>query len=273
MWTMESAPHYLLSDDHVDYLGSVLDHQTWPIVLAIEPGHVDATARAVAHTVAAEQLATAGILCDDDYSRSGVTEPLADALSVLANPDMVVEIRRFGADGCERMCLARSADRHVFARRADSALSLGEISVSDDDELGGVVAQALGSVDAPHCPSFSAPAEELRMRLDRAVTAADYADALHATGAGDHATAIYSAAFESCTGHAEIVAIESRPGRRTQSTGAVAVYDTAKGRIMAGPSMSPEGRIWTTLSAGTHHRISQAVVLLMETLPSRRWMP
>lgn len=273
MWTMEAAPQYLLPDDHLDYLGSVLGHQTWPVVLAIEPRHQHAAELASAHILAAEQLRGAGILCDDRFVDSGVTELLSVALSILANPETVVEIRRFDASGCERMCLARTGDRHVLARRTGGAISVGEIPVSDDDELGAAVAKALGSADAPPVPSFSAPAEELRIRLDRAVTAADYADVLHATGAGDHISAVYSAAFESCTGHTEIVAIESGPGRRTQSSGAVAVYDTAIGRILAGPSTSPDGRIWTTLSAGTPHRISQAVVLLMETLPSGRWMP
>lgn len=272
MWTMEAAPEYLLTDDHLDHLGSVLGHQTWPVVLAVEPRHDHAAALESARAVAGRQLRAAGILCDDPLS-SGVIEPLATALSVLANPETVVEIRRFDSSGCERMCLARSGDRHVLARRAGAVIAVGEIAVTGADELGAAVATALGPADAPHCPSFSAPAEELRMRLDHAVTAADYADALHAIGAGDHIAGVYSAAFGSCTGHVEIVAIESSPGRRTHSAGAVAIYDTADGRIMASPSMSPDGRIWTTLSAGTSHRISQAVVLLVETLPSGRWMP
>lgn len=270
---MGAAPRYLLSDDHLELLGSILDHQTWPVVLAIEPGHDDAADLAAARTAAREQLTAAGILGDAPFACSGVTEPLADALAVLAYPETLIEIRRFDEIGCKRTCLARNGDRHVLAHRIADAVAVCEIPICDDGEVGAAVAKLLGRSDAGHHPSFSAPADELRLRLDRAATAADYADALHAIGAGERIAAMYSAAFETCSGHTEIVAIESTPGRRTQSMGAIAVYDTAKGRIMAGPSMSPDGRIWTTLSAGTPHRISQAVVLLMETLPSGRWMP
>lgn len=272
LWT-DVAPRYLLPDDHLDYLGSVLGHQTWPVVLAIEPRYDDAPALESARAAAERQLAASGILGDDPFARAGVIEPLVDALSILSNPDRLVEIRRFDATGCKRMCLARSGHRHVFAGRIGGAISIGEVTVCGDDELGTFVAGELGSADALRSPSFSAPAAELRKRLDRAATASGYSDALHAIGAGDQAAAVYSTALESCTGHTEIVAIETRPGRVMQSTGAVAVYDTDRGRIIAGPSMSPDGRVWTTLSAGTPHRISQAVVLLMETLPSRRWMP
>ncbi len=273
MWTMETAPGYELTDDHLDHLGSLLGHQTWPVVLAIGPGHEHVPARDAALLSAADQLVSLGILCDDPHADRGVAEPLADALSVLANPERLIEIRVFASEGCARSCLARQGSRHVLARRTGVGVEVREVSVHSEKDVGAIVSKHLGSAETPPLPAFSAPADELRMRLDRARSAADYTDAFHAMGAGDQMAAGYAAAFESCTGHAEIVAIESGQERTVRSAGAVAIYDTVRGRILAGPSKSPDGRIWTTLSGGSPHRISQAVELLVETLPSGRWLP
>ncbi|WP_240498496.1 ESX secretion-associated protein EspG [Williamsia sp. 1135] len=273
MWTMETAPGYELTDDHLDHLGMLLGHQTWPLVLAIEPGYEYVSARDAALSSAVDELTSLGILCDDPHAHRGVAEPLADALSILANPEMLIETRVFGSEGCARSCLARQGPRHVLARRTGVGVEVREVPVHSVRDVGAIVTKHLGVADTSALPAFSAPAGELRVRLDRARSAADYSDALHAMGAGDQVAAGYAAAFESCTAHAEIVAIESGQGRTVRSAGAVAIYDTARGRILAGPSTSPDGRIWTTLSGGSPHKISQAVELLVETLPSGRWLP
>lgn len=273
MWTMDTAFGYDLTDNHLDHLGSVLGHQTWPVVLAIEPRYDHASAREAALSAAAVELATLGIICDDPHAPAGVTEPLANALSVLSNPEMLIEVRVFGPTGGGRSCLARRGAVHVLARRTDTGVQVRDVAVHSAIDVGAIVAKVVGPAEAPALPTFSAPAEELRMRLDRARTAADYSDALHAMGGSDHVAAVYAAAFESCSGHVEIVAIETGSGGSVRSAGAVAIYETARGRVLAGPSKSPDGRIWTTLSAGSPHRISQAVGLLAETLPSGRWLP
>lgn len=273
MWTTDIAPAYDLTDDHLDHLGTLLGHQTWPLVLAIEPRYELVTVRDAAHSAAVAELTSLGILCDDPHAHRGVAEPVADALSILARPEMVIEARIFTPEGCARSCLARQGPRHVLATRTRAGVEVREVPVHSDKDVGAVISKLFGYAETPELPAFSAPAEEMRMRLDRARSAADYSDALHAMGARDHVAAGYAAAFESCTGHAEVVAVESGPGRTVRSAGAVAVYDTARGRILAGPSTSPDGRIWSTLSAAGPHKISQAVELLVETLPSGRWLP
>ncbi|MGY3552556.1 hypothetical protein ACVWY6_000737 [Williamsia sp. R60] len=273
MWIKDIAPEYRVTLTDIDYLAGLLDIQTWPTVLDVTPVHDTAVERAAAHSSASRKLLDAGIMSRDACSTVGVTEPLADALAVLANPEAVVELRRYGVEVSPRMCLARSGGRHVVAHRRSDGLTIRMLGTVDASEVGPLIAAEFGPMSAADVQSISAPAAELRERLDRAATPADYADALYAVGATHTDAARYAAAFESCVGHAEIIAREAGPGRNLRTSGAVAVYDTARGRIVASPTVSPDGRIWTTLSAGTPHRVAQATDLLMETLPTGRWMP
>ena len=273
MWIKDIAPEYHVSLSDIDYLSQVLDIQTWPTVLDVTPTHDTAVDRAAAHSSASRSLLNAGIMSRDACSTAGVTGPLADALTVLANPEAVVELRRYGNEMSARMCLARSGGKHVVAHRRPDGLTIRVRGTLDASEVGPLIAGELGAASAADVQSISAPAAELRERLDRAASAADYADALYAVGATHANAARYAAAFESCVGHAEIIAREAGPGSHSRTSGAVAVYDTARGRIVASPTTSPDGRVWTTLSAGTPHRIAQATDLLMETLPTGRWMP
>jgi hypothetical protein len=273
MWTVDTTPEFCVTDDQIDYLAAILDLQTWPVVLDLGPAHDRADAREAAHATAAQELSRAGVLCNDTYAPAGVDETLAGSLAVLANPDAVIEIRRYGVAGTMRVCVARSGPRHVLARRTHGRITVRLLALTEAAELGALVTGELGSEPAANVSSLSAPAAELGERLDRASTAADYVDAFYALGAPHPDAARYAAAFETCVGHCEIIALEMGPGMRSRTAGAVAVYDTARGRIVASPTMSPDGRVWTTLSAGTPHRIARAVALLMETLPTGRWMP
>ncbi|RKH92357.1 ESX secretion-associated protein EspG, partial [Corallococcus sp. AB030] len=42
------------------------------------------------------------------------------------------------------------------------------------------------------------------------------------------------------------------------------VFYTRKGRIVAAPSASPSGQLWTTLKPGSDHAIGQAIHQLVE---------
>ena len=280
MWATPVVCEFDLSDDQIDYLAVLLDLQTWPAVLAGGSRHEFVDEREKARAAAAAELSAAGWLTDDPHSTSGVgvTEALAEALVILSAPDVVLEIRCHRETSTGRICLARRGDHHVLATRTESGLVLRDIAIGNDLEVGQLVTRLLEPADATQVvplsvSSVSVPAGELQNRLDGAHTAAGYADALYAMGVAPADAATYALAFDACRGHTEIVAIECAPGRMRRSEGAVAVYETARGRIVAGPSMSPDGRVWSTLSPGTGHRISQAVTLLMETLPARRWLP
>ena len=275
MWATPVACEFDLSQDQIDYLASILDLQTWPSVLAVGPRHEFVYQREKAWAVAASNLYAAGLLTDDPDPAVGVsvTEAVAEALAILSRPDVFLEIRCHHDTSTRRMCLARRGDHHVLASSTESGLLFRDIPIGTDADVGQLVARLLDPSDAAQVSQVSVSADELQRRLDGAQSAADYSDALHAMGVAAADAATYAVAFDTCCGHTEIVAIECAAGRMRRSAGAVAVYDTARGRIVAGPSMSPDGQIWSTLSPGTGYRISQAVSLLMETLPARRWLP
>jgi hypothetical protein len=71
---------------------------------------------------------------------------------------------------------------------------------------------------------------------------------------------------------AEIVyyALDRNEGRITRGPAAVGVFYTKRGRIVAAPSASPSGQLWTTLKAGSDHAITQAIGQLVE-LSGDRW--
>ena len=71
---------------------------------------------------------------------------------------------------------------------------------------------------------------------------------------------------------AEIVyyALDDDEDLIARSPAAVGVFYTKRGRIVAGPSVSPAGQLWTTLKAGSDHAISQAIGQLVE-LSGGRW--
>jgi hypothetical protein len=83
---------------------------------------------------------------------------------------------------------------------------------------------------------------------------------------------LLGSALASRQAFAEIVyyALDADEDRVSRSVAAVGVFYTKRGRIVAGPSASPAGQLWTTLKAGSDHAISQAVGQLVE-LSGGRW--
>ncbi|ROZ83454.1 ESX secretion-associated protein EspG [Gordonia sp. OPL2] len=257
-------------------LGDEAGVQTWPVVLDMWSASDDAAELAHVDAAADRELHALGLVEDG--------EPIAwmaTALRVLGAAERQLEIRTVTSARTERdiprmrrVCLARNGHDHVLAARDGVAVDVRLVELSSEDEVGGLVARELDSASAPASfAGFSAPADDLAGRLADCATAHDAADALHALGApGSDAVAI-AAALMSCHTRSEIVAVSWSGGVSTQSSGALAVFDTDRGRVVASPSKSPDGRVWTTLSPGGGHRIAQAVGLLIETLPEGRWMP
>lgn len=239
--------------------------QTWPVVLDLWPDPATSDAPVMVGPV------------EDTAAIDG----LSSALHVLGAPDRTLEIRRFTASGSppaiDRICLARNGAQHVLARRQGDDVEIRHVQVTAESDVGRHVAQLL-SRDEPTStrkvsPTLSAPTDELAERLAGVRGADGLVDALHALGAPVADAVALASALSRCHTRTEIVAISHNGVGGTQSSGAVAVFDSQRGRIVASPSRSPDGRVWTTLAPGGGHRIAQAVGLLMETLPEGRWMP
>ncbi|MGC4961985.1 ESX secretion-associated protein EspG [Gordonia sp. DT218] len=262
-----------LEVDVLRRLGERAGVQTWPVVLDLWATHADSDDHAAANAVADRAIGELGLL--DGGEPTGW---LATALRVLSAPERRLEIRTMTdrpghTDGIRRICLARNGHDHVLARREGSRIELRQLAVPDESDLGGIVAREFDEAVGAGIAGFSAPADELAARLADCQNSNDTADALHALGAPSSDAIAMASTLMSCHTRSEIVAVSWTGGAGAQSSGALAIFDTDRGRIVASPSKSPDGRVWTTLSPGSGHRIGQAVGLLIETLPEGRWMP
>ncbi|WAC56414.1 ESX secretion-associated protein EspG [Gordonia sp. SL306] len=273
MHGVTSQERVALDVDVLRRLGERAGVQTWPVILDLWAAHSDSDDHAAATVGADRTIGELGLL--DGGEPTGW---LAAALRALSAPERQLEIRTMTgrpgqADGIRRMCVARNGHDHVLARREGSRIELRQLAVSHESELGAVVAREFGEADGVGIAGFSAPADELAARLVDCRNSNDTADALHALGAPSSDAIAMASALMSCHARSEIVAVSWSGGAGAQSSGALAIFDTDRGRIVASPSKSPDGRVWTTLSPGSGHRIGQAVGLLIETLPEGRWMP
>ncbi|WP_238422600.1 ESX secretion-associated protein EspG [Gordonia sp. 'Campus'] len=246
--------------------------QTWPVVL-------DLTGAAESGSAATSVRETDAVIDELGLVEHGEPSPwTATILRVLARPQREIEIRSYAESGVRRICLARNGHDHVVAVRWGDRIELSVVDVADPATLAALVRAQFDADVAERVPpaeftAFSAPADEVVTRLGRCASGAETTDALHALGATPADAMVVSSAFASCRTRTEIVASMNEDGRFAQSSGAIAVFDTDRGRIVTSPSKSPDGRVWTTLSPGSGHRIAQAVGLLIETLPGGTWMP
>ncbi|UEA58180.1 ESX secretion-associated protein EspG [Gordonia otitidis] len=261
-------------------VGARLGVACWPVVLDMLEVDDDAYRASRTDAAADVRIAELGIIDDVD-------DPvpwLAAALRVLGCPDHELEIRTFTESGTIRACLATCGDEHVFAVRIDDTVEISVVELRDVADVCAVVRKHCtrmadnGSVDSESRPSaalrfaaLACPCDELADRLGRCRRTDDVTHALTRLGMSSADAGTVARALSDVVRRTEIVAVSHRDGLHTQSPGALGIIDTSRGRIVAGPSRSPDGRVWTTLSPGSGHRIGQAVGLLIETLPDGAW--
>ncbi|WP_342213049.1 ESX secretion-associated protein EspG [Nocardia neocaledoniensis] len=63
------------------------------------------------------------------------------------------------------------------------------------------------------------------------------------------------------------------PGLPPAPRGGGGVYPPARGGIVGAPMPAPDGQVWSTITPGTDHRLTQAVGALLEGLPGGGWRP
>ncbi|MFQ6393042.1 ESX secretion-associated protein EspG [Nocardia sp. KC 131] len=260
-----------LTNDGLLAVSSMLGVQTLPLVLGVGPQQDSVDAWHLAQQEAMSQLRGAGLV--DRYDE--VESELATALRVLAQPDRELVARIYTEADQIRVCLARRGGEHALATRTGSAF---DIRTTWADDSGAALARpmlaALGRCAPAPIAGFSALADQLRTRFDGASTSSDFTQALYTLGVADENDAIeFGLAMSTCFAHAEIVAYANTDGASTRSSGAVAVYDTARGRIVASPGTAQDLRVWSTFTPGSDHRVAQAISALIDSLPGGRWMP
>ncbi|MEV0252248.1 ESX secretion-associated protein EspG [Nocardia sp. NPDC050712] len=261
----------VVTNDGLLAVADRLGVQTLPLVLAVGPQQDSFDEWTAAQRRAVTELRGSGVLDEEGE----VSHDLSDALFTLAQPDRELVARVFtGADTVTRICLARRGEQHALAVRSGDSFDITTVwSDSTGKALLRPLADALGACPPAEVANFTALAGDLSERLSAAETSADYADALYALGAPDRDATTYGMAFASCHAYAEIVAYAHEDGVSTRPPGAVAVYDTGRGRIVVAPGIAPDQQVWSTVTPGTDHRIAQAIAALIESLPGGRWLP
>ncbi|WP_040788670.1 ESX secretion-associated protein EspG [Nocardia paucivorans] len=259
-----------MTNDGLLAVSGLLGVQALPLVLGVGPRQDSAQAWQAAQEAAVTDLRSAGLI--DGYDE--VDTELATALRILAQPDRELVARIYTEEGQIRVCLARSGVDHALAVRTGDDYEIGTVWADGGGvALARPIVNALGTCAPAPVANFSALAEDLRERLDKAKSSADFAQALYALGVDQQDAIEFGLAMSTCFAHAEIVAYAHADGTSTRSLGAVAVYDTSRGRIVAAPGVSPDHRVWSTFTPGSEHRIAQAITALTESLPGGRWMP
>lgn len=259
-----------LTNDAVLATSELLGVQTLPLVLEVGPRQDEIGAFLAARETALTGLRTAGLIDPHDE----VDADLAAALFTLAQPERELAARIFTETGTRRVCLARRGAQHAVAIRDGDAIDVRTAwSDGEGATLARPVFEALGPAAPAAVASFSAPSDELRDKLDQAAASSEFTQVVYDAGVREREAIEFGLAMASCHAHAEIVAYAYDDGLTTTSSGSVAVYDTARGRIVASPGAAPDFRVWTTFHPGSDHRIAQAISALVETLPGGRWLP
>ncbi|ASF10070.1 ESX secretion-associated protein EspG [Nocardia brasiliensis] len=244
--------------------------QTLPLALAVGPQQ-----DSFEEWQRAQESAVATLIDDGLIDAHGEVDPeLADVLFTLAHPEQELAARIYTGNGSRRVCVVRRAHMHAVAVRSGDDFDVRPVWT--DGSAADLVRPVLAAMDAcppAEIPNFSVPAAELAERLDGAATSSELTDALYALGATDRDATTLGLTFGATHAYAEIVACAHEDGVTTRAPGAVAVYDTARGRIVAAPMVSPDQQVWSTVTPGTDHRVAQAVATLIEGLPGGRWLP
>ncbi|APE33266.1 ESX secretion-associated protein EspG [Nocardia mangyaensis] len=260
----------VLTNDGLLAVAERLRVQTLPLVLAVRPTQETLADWQAARRAAEAELTGTGILDGDEVANT----ELVGALLTLSQPDRELVARIFRGGAPVRICLARRGEAHALAVRTGDSYVIEPIWVDGSGQsLARPILAQLGPLAAADVAAFSAPATDLAERFDAAENAADYADAVYHLGVAATDATRYGLALGDCHTYAEIVACHHEGGATERATGAVAVYDTAAGRIVAAPGRAPDLRIWSTVTPGTDHRIAQAISALIELLPGGRWLP
>lgn len=257
-----------LTTDELQVMASRIGVSDLPTVLNLGLCHPTIEARNVALDRAIRGLVARHLIVD------GVVDPdLVEMLQTLHRPEREFAMRFATPDGTARITVVRRGSTCVLARRVGDDI---DVKVLDSGVEVRTVASALLAelprAKAAELAPVGAPLQEMTERLSGTHDPVILADRIRALGADPQAALVLGAALGSRQAFAEIVyyALADDEGRISRGPAAVAVFYTKRGRIIAAPSASPAGQLWTTLKPGTDHAFLQAIGSLAE-LSDHRW--
>ena len=239
-----------------------------PTVLGLRSRHATVDVRDAALSRAAHALTRRGVIVD------GVVEPEAvTVLHTLQRPDREFVMRLVTPAGIGRFSVARRGPLCVMARRVGEQLDARVLGVNV--ALSDASAALLGDLPSAHPASIDpvgAPLSDLTEALADSHDPLVLADRIRALGASQRAAVLLGTALSSRQAFAEVVycALVDGQDRIARVPVAVAVLYTARGRVVAVPSISPSGQLWSTLKPGSDQVFGQAINQLAE-LSVERW--
>jgi hypothetical protein len=266
--TASLTSHFVFTDDELQVVASRVGVQALPVVLGLQPRHGTETALIAAMDHATRTLTERGLIRDGE-----VTPDLAPLLRALQRPDRELAMRFVTPDGTVRVGVVRQGAQCISTRRVGNEITMDVIEGPPDLALAVRTLLAhLPSAPVADIGAVGAPLDAVSDALSGTHDAALLSDRIRTLGAEPRTAMLLGSALASRQAFAEIVyyALDADEDRVSRSVAAVGVFYTKRGRIVAGPSASPAGQLWTTLKAGSDHAISQAVGQLVE-LSRGRW--
>lgn len=260
--TTAVASEFCFTDDELQVIAERVGAQSFPVVLGIQLRHSNIDVCTAARDHATEMLMKRGLIDDGE-----VTDDLVPLLHALQRPDRELAVRLVTPEGMARIAilrrgtlgvLARRVGNEILVRRLDGGGGLAAVSRALIGELPRAEAAAVSPVGAP----LTAMSESLSGTHD----AAQLADRIRALGAEPRAAMLLGSALASRAAFAEIVyyALSLDLDRISRQPAAVGVFYTRRGRIVAAPSVSPSGEVWSTLKPGSDRAVGQAIAQLVE---------
>ena len=233
-----------------------------PTVLDVRPRYATIVDREAAFERARRNLLTRNMIANGE-----VHPELIVALETLHRADLQWAMRVVTPDGTARVAAARRGSAGVLARRVSEVISLRSLgdAVEPLSMAKALVGELPDTKPAPVEP-FAAPLRQFAECLSDTDDPVALSDRIRSLGAESKVAMSLGAALASRQAFAEIVvyALVAEEGRICRGPAAAGVFYTKRGRIVAVPSASPTGEIWTTVKAGTDHAIAQAIMRLAE---------
>lgn len=237
-------------------------------VLGLRPQHPTVQLRDAARNRAVDALTARGVITDD------VVEPeVVTVFGALQRPDRELVMRLVTPAGIGRFGIVRRGALCVLGRRVSERIDVRVLGTNLTlSEATATLLGELPSAGPAAIDPVGAPLPELTEALSRSHDPLVLADRIRALGAAQRAAALLGTTLGARQAFAEIVysALVHGDDLIARAPAAVAVLYTARGRVVAVPSTSPSGQLWSTLKPGSDQVFGQAISQLVE-LSGNRW--
>ncbi|MFB8005973.1 ESX secretion-associated protein EspG [Nocardia sp. NPDC056000] len=260
-----------LNVDAALLLKTMVDIDSYPMVLAVMPNIEHIEDRDRVNAFVAAQLAEAGIIGDE-----GVHPVVAHWLHCLARPDVELAVRIIDRGvpgeppGMLRMSLVRSAETHVLAVRYDDHLVIQSVFTEGEriDAVAAALIAALGPAPVPDFAPLSATHDDF---VAVPADAESRRPALLQLGADGRTATVLTRALDEVVRRAEVLMIEYHDGVIATPELCMTVLDTHSGRIAVVPDRDLNGTLRTTYRPGDDVNLRAGIRTLVDLLPGGSW--